>query len=161
MDLHQKAVFDGIPERRVTSWHNPTKDAQRVVLDDGNGRKFLFTVQPGETKELDSAYDRAIQMIDCGKDECHKRGWFCRNGHEGLIVGGGAPLLRRANRSDKLDPSLDPVAVARKSVEAQIAQEVEREKILTEARERRTAELEQAAVATKAVQAAAPQQAKR
>jgi hypothetical protein len=141
--MDRQMVPAGVPERRMTAWHNPTKRAQSVVIND-TGNAFAFVVQPGETKELDSRYDRAINTRDCGREDCHRTGWFCTRGHDGNVVGGGAPLLRRVGHSDTLDPSLDPDAQARKSVEAEIDREVERERILAGARARRSAELEEA-----------------
>jgi hypothetical protein len=134
--MNRSSLPTSVPERKLTKWHNPTPNMQSVTINDG--APFAFTVPPGETRELDSRYDRAVQMVDCGHD-------YCTAGHEGLVVGGGAPLLKRMGKDDKLDPSLDPDHAARKSVEAQIDQEVERERILEGARARREKELLDAA----------------
>jgi hypothetical protein len=152
MDRNQ--VMQGVPERRLTRWHNPTPNAMTVVIRDGN--PFAFTVAAGETKELDSVYDHAVQMVDCGKDECHKKGWFCRAGHQGQVVGGGAPLLKRVGKTDSLDPSLDPEAAKLKEVRAELDREQEREILMIREREKREqAAKERAAQAP----AAAPAQA--
>jgi hypothetical protein len=145
--MNRMTIPTGVPERRLTKWHNPLPHPQSVTIG-YDGAPFMFVVPPGETRELDSRYDRAVQMVDCGHDECHKAGWFCTKGHEGLIVGGGAPLLRRVGKNDRLDSSLDPESAARKSVEAQVDLEIEREKILEKMRERRSAEMSATAEAT-------------
>lgn len=116
-------VQDGVPQTTFTRWHNPTTHQQRVVLHGPRGQ-FAFVVPAGETRELDSSYDRAIQLVDCGQDGCHKKyasGWFCTDGHDGVIVGGLAPLLKRVGKNDKLDPTLDPVLAEKKELEAMLA----------------------------------------
>ena len=116
-------ISDHVPETTFTRWHNPTDHEQRVVLHGPRGQ-FKFVVPAGETRELDSTYDRAIQHVDCGKDECHRKragGWWCTEGHEGQIVGGLAPLLKRVGKGDKLDPVLDPKLAEKKELEAQLA----------------------------------------
>lgn len=140
--MDRQVIPHGVPERTVTSWHNPTKYAQTVVINDGN--PFAFVVMPGETKDLDSRYDRVVHIRDCGRKECQLKGWFCTKGHDGNVQGGGAPLLQRVGHKDTLDSSLDPDFQARKHVEAQIEMEIERDKILAGARARRTAEIEEA-----------------
>lgn len=113
-------VRDEVPQTHFTTWHNPTGAEQSVVLHGPSG-KFRFVLGPGQRRELDSVYDRAIQHIDCGREECRKGGWFCQKGHSGNIVGGLAPLLRRMGKDDKLDPVLDPAISEKKALEAQIA----------------------------------------
>lgn len=132
--MDAQAIRNGVPERKLTAWHNPTKTAQTVIIRDG--QPFAFTVGPGETKELDSRYDFVVHQRDCGKDECHRRGWFCRGEHDGLVVGGSAPLLQRVGHKDRLDASLDPDYQSKKAIHEEIDREVEREKILAQARAR-------------------------
>ena len=104
----QQQVRDDVPQSTFTRWYNPTDKPQRAVLT-GPAGKFAFVVEPGETRELDSIYDRAIQMVSCGREECQKKGgWWCTKGHEGLVKGGLAPLLKRVGKEDRLDPVLDP-----------------------------------------------------
>lgn len=112
-----------IAEHKQTEWCNPTVRAMRVVLTEGEGRghqSFVFIVPPGETRELDSRYDRAIHMIDCGRDDCYRKGRFCSAGHEGLIVGGLAPLLVRVGKNDTLDKSLDTALAEKEIAEAEL-----------------------------------------
>ncbi|MCL2450094.1 MAG: hypothetical protein FWD17_14195 [Polyangiaceae bacterium] len=149
MSTLQQSIQNGIPEQRTTTWHNPTDKVQRVVIHEGNGLKFAFVLQPGETKPLDSRYDRTIHMVDCGQEECHRRGWFCSKGHDGIVVGGEAPLLKRVGCSDTLDQTLDPAASKRKEIEQQLDREIEREKIVAEARARRAAEYDAATATSK------------
>ena len=115
-------VLDNVPETKFTRWHNPTKQPQRVVLEGPQG-KFAFTVPPGETREVNSAFDKAIHQIDCGEDACHAKGWFCTKGHEGVIVGGLAPQLVREGFTDKLHDSLNPAIAQKKQLEATLAAE--------------------------------------
>jgi hypothetical protein len=49
-------------------------------------------------------------MVDCGRDECHKTGWWCVQGHPGLIQGGMAPTLIDLDRELNIDASLIPEA---------------------------------------------------
>jgi hypothetical protein len=114
-------------ELRTSKWLNPTDHVQRVVVYDGTNRRQVIVWRPGETKEIDSVYDGAIQKVDCGQDHCHKGagkkggGWFCALGHPGQIVGGLAPLLKRIGAEDTLDPALDPALAEKKEAQAQIA----------------------------------------
>ncbi len=112
-----KGILRGVPEMKMTRWHNPTKHLQTVIIADG-GQPFAFIVQPGETRELPSKYDRVIHMVDCGKNECHRKGWWCQAGHSGAVMGGEAPLLVREGFEDTLDPTLDPVVQAEKDASA-------------------------------------------
>jgi hypothetical protein len=122
--ITESRIGNQVPEHRTTAWHNPTSKPQRVKLaTDGEGRsrqEFFFTVGPGETKELDSKYDRAIHMVDCQREECYRRGRFCTQGHEGQIQGGLAPLLQRVGKKDELDPSLDPVIAEKAMLEDEL-----------------------------------------
>lgn len=151
--MNRNAVTQGVPQRRNTKWHNPTDRPQTVIIQDG--APFAFTVAPGETSELDSRYDRAVQLIDCGRQDCHKKGWFCTEGHEGLIVGGQAPLLRRAGKSDRMDDSLDPAHATRKELEKQVNEELEKERLLGEMVARRKAMADKAEPEAKKPQASA------
>jgi hypothetical protein len=153
--MDRNAILNGVPERKETQWHNPTPVAQSVVIRDG--APFAFTVPPGETKSLDSRYDHAVQMVDCGKDECHKKGWFCRGGHEGMVVGGGAPLLKRVGKKDSLDPSLDPEFQKQKVIREEIDKEQERELLLAKERERRAVAAQDAQRPAAAAAQAQPQ----
>lgn len=137
-----RTEFAGVAQQRTTSWHNPTKEVQRAVLfrdlkamhPDRFGRdKFVFEVAPGGTVELDSQYDRALQLIDCGHNECHQKGgYFCVAGHEGTVVGGMLPRLRRVGKNDRMEDYLDPDAAARKEVERQVDQDIRRAELLSE-----------------------------
>lgn len=121
--MNQTSVRNTVPTTTFTRWTNPTNHVQRVILNGQNG-PFKFELQPGETRELDSIYDRAIQMVDCGRDECHHKragGWYCAAGHPGSIQGGLAPLLRRLGKEDTLDPTLDPALASKKLREAALA----------------------------------------
>jgi hypothetical protein len=109
-----------VREKRVTRWHNPTSNTITAMIVE-DGEVFSFSVPPGEERELDSKYDRALHQVDCGRDECHRKGWWCVAGHEGTVAGGNAPLLRRVGKNDKLDPMLDPEVQARKALEKSIA----------------------------------------
>jgi hypothetical protein len=115
-------VLDNVPETKFTRWHNPLNVPQRVVLEGPRG-KFAFVVPPGETRELDSVFDKAIHQLDCGEEACHGKGWFCTKGHEGLVVGGLAPLLQREGFNDKLHDSLNPAIAQKKQLEATLAAE--------------------------------------
>lgn len=126
-------IQERVPQPSYTQWHNPTAQEQRLVLEGPRG-KFAFVVAPGETRELDGVYDRAVQLVDCGRDECHRRyagGWYCTSSHDGVIKGGLAPLLQRVGKRDKLHPSCDPAIAEKKALEAEIA----RETLLTAAKE--------------------------
>lgn len=129
--MNAATVLDQVPETRYSQWHNPTKHPQRVVIRTDHGQ-VAFVVNPGEIKQLDSVYDRAIHQIDCGQDECHRKGWFCTKGHDGLIVGGGAPLLQRVGAQETLHPTLDPAIVHKKELETAIAAEA----LLTDGKQR-------------------------
>lgn len=157
MNTPNPLAYAGVPQQRTTRWHNPTSHPQRVVINDGNGVKFLFEVSPGETRELDSRYDRAIHMIDCGREECHRKGWFCHVGHEGSIVGGGAPMLRRVGKTDTMDPSLDPELAAKRARDEKVKEKIEEQKLLAEAHERQQAEAAARSAPPAAPPAAAPQ----
>ncbi len=114
----------GIPEVRTTQWHNPTEDVVSVILTDPGNRQFRFTIRPGETVALDSQYDRSIQLVDCGKPECHNRpagGHYCNAGHPGLISGGLAPQLRRVGKTDTIEECLDQEKVKEKQLQEQLS----------------------------------------
>jgi hypothetical protein len=123
--VNAHAIAERAPETVFTQWHNPTKDTQRVVLHGPRGR-FAFVLKPGETLPLDSVYDRAIQVINCGREECQRRpagGFYCNAGHDGQVVGGAAPLLKRVGKSDRLHHNLDPLLVEKKAAEEKVSAE--------------------------------------
>lgn len=113
----QATVLRAPPQRRYTRWHNPTDKRQTVIIED-SGEKFAFTVEPGDTQQLEAKYDRVIHQVDCGRSECHRRGWWCTQGHDGIVCGGSAPLLQREGANNSLDPSLDPGVQAMKEAKA-------------------------------------------
>ena len=113
----------GAPQRKTTEWHNPTKNRVTVVLHDESNKRFAFVVEPGDTKPLDSSYDRAIQIVDCGREECHNRGaggHYCNVGHEGSIQGGLAPMLKRVGKDDVLIDELNVPLVEKQQLESRI-----------------------------------------
>lgn len=109
-----------------SKWRNPTKSLMHVDVHEGEGAARTTTryeFPPGETVSVPSQYDRAIHMVDCGRDECHRSpvrgaGYFCLKGHSGVIMGGLAPLLVRVGAEETLLEALDPALQERKAAEA-------------------------------------------
>jgi hypothetical protein len=121
--MRATSVPSGVRQRKTTDWLNPTDKRVTVILHDEGNRRFAFTVEPGETKSLDSVYDRAIQTIDCGRDECHSQargGHFCNLGHEGTIQAGLAPMLKRVGKNDELIDELNVPLVEKKNLESRL-----------------------------------------
>lgn len=86
----------------LTSWHNPLSVPQRVLIhQDGSAKPTRFTWAPGETKQIRSIYDQAIQRT-----------------YEGAVIGGLAPQLVHLGKKAFLDPAFDTEAAARKEAEA-------------------------------------------
>lgn len=92
-------------EETLTRWHNPLDVPQRVDIRHGDEpRPTRFTIKPGETVEIPSRYDYAIQVVQ-----------------NGVIVGGLAPQLRKMGSEAQLDPALDTEAVKKKDAEVAAA----------------------------------------
>jgi hypothetical protein len=87
---------------RFTAWHNPTKTTVRARIFTGPDTGYkVFEVPPGETRELPSDYDAAIQNVRGGR-----------------VVSGLAPQLRRAvGKTPPLDPALDAEGAAARARE--------------------------------------------
>lgn len=88
------------PSEKFVSFTNPTNDV--VVVDvwegpaAGRSGKYRYTWQPGETVMVPEKYVPAIHDV-----------------RDGVIVGGGAPQLKRVGGTDSLHPCLDVAAVAK------------------------------------------------
>ena len=86
-----------------TRWTNPLKVPQTIEIahaTEGHPMQNVFirvVIAPGETVELPSEWSSAI----------HRRG-----AHDGRVVGGQAPLLRREGQTYGVDSALDPTARA-------------------------------------------------
>ncbi len=86
-----------------TTWLNPLAVDQHVdVYEEGTGAyrradgrieegHVRYTIPAGGKLDIPSRHDRAIHVV-----------------HNGVVIGGKAPQLKRQGSSDKLDPSLDP-----------------------------------------------------
>src|SRR6185369_8842519 len=130
---------------RISRWHNPTPYRQKIrVCMNGAWRTVRW--EPGETIEMDSQYDRAVQIVICQEDECNGRGpkftdqglpsincQPCTRGHSGHIMGGQAPLLERVGMGDVKNPQLDPDEVERQKVAAEARKIVQNQKAIKEA----------------------------
>jgi|GEM_PF-4257800 len=131
-------------EMSMTRWHNPTKHVIRAAIFVGadarnpSGRREVIW-QPGDTKQVPSEYDQAIQET--------------RNGR---VVGGLAPqLVREGEPPLPLDPAIDSEAAERRSAGNAIA-EAAALKAAADARLAEAAQAEQAVIAKQAAPATAP-----
>lgn len=123
---------------RITKWYNPCLVARKVrICMEGTWRTVRW--EPGETIELPSTYDRAIQIVICQEDSCNGRGQGaikcqpCVRGHYGQIMGGQDPLLVRVGGEDIRNPSLDPDEVTRQENDKQAKQFVAQQEAMTAA----------------------------
>lgn len=110
-------------EFRYTKWFNPTDKPQAVIIhpDSPQGRIRKYVVQPGQSLDIPSEYDRAIHTVICGDTACKKSGRFCTKEHGGTVIAGLAPLLVKEGSSEKLDPALDPAMVHKLQLEQDLA----------------------------------------
>lgn len=101
--MNSPAKFLEPVEAKFTKWHNPLDREQVVDIREAQGQPpTRYRWKPGETRELPSKYDNAIQRV-----------------HDGKIVAGKAPLLQRVGANDVLDPALDMFAAEKKQREAE------------------------------------------
>lgn len=92
-------------EETYTQWHNPLKQEQIVdIFHDNDSMPTRYRWKAGETKSLPSRFDHAIHRV-----------------HNGVIIGGLAPQLRKVGSSAKLDPALDHLAQQKKEAAASAA----------------------------------------
>lgn len=103
-------------------WHNPTKNRVSIPVV-VNGVKRAIYFEPGETKDVDPQYDQAIQRVQCSDEDCRRFSYkFCLKGHDGLIVGGLAPMLRKVGGPHlELATGLDANLVERQAADAKLA----------------------------------------
>lgn len=97
-------MMDALQPMGMTRWHNPTNKTLRIRLWVGankrnpSGRQVV-EFGPGETKEIPSSFDTAVQKV-----------------RHGRIVGGVGPQLVRAGTEPvPIDPALDAEAAERKA----------------------------------------------
>ena len=117
-------------EATVTTWHNPTDYEMFVDVYNGTGvhknnerRATRYRFPKRSDTQVPSRFDNAIQLIQCGLDECRQDGTWCNKGHHGTVVGGLAPLLQKKGTEivATLLPCLDPMLAQKKAADAELA----------------------------------------
>lgn len=119
-------------EATVTTWHNPTDHEMFVDVYNGTGihknnerRATRYRFPKRADTQVPSRFDNAIQLIQCGLDECRQDGTWCNKGHRGTVVGGLAPQLQKkgteavANMLPCLNPDLAQETAAAAEVAVQ------------------------------------------
>ena len=130
MQMHQQSQFAPRPPRHEqrTIWYNPLDVEQKALVYYGDGprnepRPTQLTFQPKAETEVSSRFDAALQVVHCAHDSCRQKApGHCTNpAHEGNVVGGLCPQLRRKGSVAKLLPSLDPAQAELEQANATIA----------------------------------------
>lgn len=117
-------------EALITTWHNPTDHEMYVDVYVGSGvhknnerRATRYRFPKHADTQVPSQFDNAIQLIQCGMDECRQHGTWCAKGHRGTVVGGSCPQLQKKGTEGVagLLPCLNPMLAQEIAAAAEVA----------------------------------------
>lgn len=125
---------------QTTKWRNDTAAVQTFKIHGNHGYKLenmergikaepvqTVILRPGQTIELPSHLDRAIQTIGSCEQGCLNT--YCTGDHGGIVIGGMAPMLTRVGRTVpvQLARDIDPAEANKRYRSALIAWEKQKE----------------------------------